>query len=423
MTLQTEKAAILGGSPAVSADHEKANKWPLLTSDDEKEVLRVMRDGNISTHPVIRELEHAYQEYTGMPYVLAHNNGTSALLAAFHALNLSLGDEIIVPSATFWASVSPMLWVGLVPIFCDSESERLGIDANAIEKLITPKTKAIVIVHLWGLPCKMTEIYAVAKKHQLKIIEDASHAHGALWRDKKCGTLGDICVFSLQGDKLAPGGEGGIFLTKEYEYYERAVTLGDITRIIELETPARRFAATSFGVKTRIAPLSAAIAKVQLKKLDENNQRRNDNLIYLSKHLEKLGFETYLSPAHIQRVYFEFIIRYDANQNKLPLSLLVKALQAEGCQVGVPRYLLLHQQPFFVEGHYKSILRSALPDDMLPDYSKVKLTVVEGDQGLLKLPSFPVANRDILDQYASAFAKVIAQADDILANVKTIKNL
>lgn len=410
----TEQPAILGGSPAVTARHEEANRWPLLTTEDENEVLQVMRDGNISTHPVIRELEQAYQTFSNLPYVLAHNNGTAALLAAFYALNLSPGDEVIVPSATFWASVLPMLWVGLIPKFCDSESERLGIDPDAIEKLITPKTKAIVVVHLWGMPCKMTEIYALAKKYDLKIIEDASHAHGAIWRERKCGTLGDICVFSLQGDKLAPGGEGGIFLTREYEYYERAVTLGDITRIIELNTPARRFAVTSFGIKTRIAPLSAAIAKTQLKKLAENNQRRNKNLIYLSQQLESLGFETYLAPAHIERVYFEFIIRYKPNQHKLSLSLLVKALAAEGCKVGAPRYLLLHQQPFFVEGHYKKVLRSALSDDLLPDYSKVSLPVVESDQSLLKLPSFPTAEQDILDQYILAFNKVLTHADKIL---------
>lgn len=413
---KSNKAAILGGSPTVNLSHDKANKWPLLSTDDENEVLRVMRDGNISTHPVIRELEHAYQEYTGQPYVLSHNNGTSALLAAFYALNLSPGDEVIVPSATFWASVSPMLWVGLIPKFCDSEEERLGIDPAAIEKLITPKTKAIVVVHLWGMPCKMTEIYAIAQKYKLKIIEDASHAHGATWRDRKCGTLGDICVFSLQGDKLAPGGEGGIFLSKEYDYYERAITLGDITRIIELETAARRFAVTSFGIKTRIAPLCAAVAKVQLRKLDANNQQRNDNLIYLSQHLEKLGFETFLAPEHIQRVYFEYIIRYKASKNKLPLELLVKALQAEGCDVGVPRYFPLHQQPFFTEGHYKKILRSALPDEMLPDYKQVSLPTVESNQYLLKLPSFPTADKAILDQYISAFAKVIEQSDEILAN-------
>lgn len=412
---QSNEAAILGGLPAVTSCHHKANKWPLLTCDDEQEVLRVMRDGNISTHPIIKELEKAYQEYTDLPFALAHNNGTAALLAAFYALDLSAGDEIIVPSATFWASVLPMLWLGLIPKFCDSETQRLGIDPNQIEKLITNKTKAIVIVHLWGLPCKMSEIIAVAKKYNLKIIEDASHAHGATWRDKKCGTLGDISVFSLQGDKLAPGGEGGIFLTRNYDYYERAITLGDITRIIELNTPARRFAVTSFGIKTRIAPLSAAIAKVQLKKLDENNRRRNDNLIYLSKHLEKLGFETFLSPEHIQRVYFEYIIRYTGKQAKLPLSLLVEALQKEGCQVDLPRYLLLHQQPFFVEGHYKNILRSHLPEEKLPDYSKVSLATVESKQGLLKLPSFPLAEKDILDEYIFAFTKTIEQTDEILA--------
>jgi perosamine synthetase len=410
----TPLAAILGGAPAVTEDHAKANKWPQLTADDEQAVLQVIHDGNISTHPVIRELEQAYQSYTSQPYVLAHNNGTSALLAAFFALNLTPGDEIIVPSATFWASVSPMLWVGLVPIFCDSESERLGIDPQAIEKLITPRTKAIVVVHLWGLPCKMTEIYAIAKKYNLKIIEDASHAHGAMWRDQKCGTLGDISIFSLQGDKLAPAGEGGIFMTPHYEYYERAITLGDITRIIELNTPARRFAVTSFGIKTRIAPLCAAIGKVQLQKLDANNQKRNENLIYLSKHLEPLGFDVYLPPSHIHRVYFEFIIRYKQNASQLPFSVLMDALTAEGCKVSAPRYLLLHQQPFFTEGQYKFILRNVRPENELPDYSTVSLPTIESEKNLLKLPSFPVAEKKILDQYILAFEKVISQSASIL---------
>jgi perosamine synthetase len=214
--------AILGGNPAVTLDQEAANRWPVLAQEEEDAVLQVIRDGDISTHPVIRELETDYAKFSGMPYALAHNNGTSALSAAFFALDLTAGDEILVPSATFWASVLPMLWHGLVPIFCESEPDRLGLDPEDIERKITPRTRAIVVVHLWGLPSRMTEIHAIAKKYDLKIIEDASHAHGATWRGEPCGSLGDIAVFSLQGDKLAPAGEGGIFLTRDYQYYERA---------------------------------------------------------------------------------------------------------------------------------------------------------------------------------------------------------
>lgn len=406
----TQIPAILGGSPAVTLDYEPSNKWPILSHLDEEAVLQIMRDGNISTHPVIRELEKEYADFTGQSYALAHNNGTSALLAAFYSIGLQPGDEVLVPSATFWASVLPMTWIGAVPVFCESEKERMGIDPVDMEKKITYRTRAIVVVHLWGLPSKMTEIYAIAEKYNLRIIEDASHAHGATWRGKPCGSLGDVSVFSMQGDKLAPAGEGGVFLCNKYEYYEKAICLGDITRIIELQTPARRFAATSFGIKTRIAPISAAIGLNQLRQLKEHNKTRNKNIIYLSTKLDVLGFHTFSPPDHIERVYFEYLIQYDEEKTGLPRDILLKALLKEGCQVAQPRYPLLHQQPFFTEGIYEQFLRLQ-SDEQLPLYTDCELPFTEvANNSLLKLPSFPNQDNGILDQYAHAFEKVIEHA-------------
>ena len=405
--------AILGGTPAVTLDQTEANRWPVLTEDDEGAVLRVMRDGDISTHPVIRELENDYREFSGMPFALAHCNGTSALMAAFWAIGLQPGDEVLVPSATFWASVLPLVWLGAVPVFCESERERLGLDVADMERKITARTKAIVVVHLWGLPSKMTDITALAKRHGLKIIEDASHAQGAVWRGKACGTLGDISVFSLQGGKLAPAGEGGMFLCKEARYWERAVCFGDITRIIELETPARRFAATSFGIKTRIAPISAAIARNQLARLKDNNRKRNHNLQYLSAGLEKFGIHTFLPPDHVQRVYFEYLVRPDLVKIGLPMNAFIEALNAERCVVALPRYPLLHQQPFFTEGAFREVLR---PNGQfpVPDYSAVSLPATEqANAEMMKLPSFPAATSALLDQYLFAFDKVVKNAGDI----------
>lgn len=414
MTTQPQDLpAILGGAPAVTADPRAANRWPILDRDDEEAVLRVLRDGNLSTHPVIRELEQDYRELTGRRFALAHCNGTAALLAAFHALDLQPGDEILVPSATFWASVLPMLWVGAVPVFCESEPERLGLDPDDLERKITPRTRAIVVVHLWGLPCRMTAIGEIARRYGLRIVEDASHAHGARWRGRLCGALGDLSVFSLQGDKLAPGGEGGVLLTDDAALHERAVCLGDITRIIELDTAARRFAATSFGIKTRIAPVSAAIARVQLRHLPERNARRNANLAYLSEKLEALGFHTFRAPPHIERTYFEYLVRCEAGRVPLPVEVLLEAVRAEGCEAALPRYPLIHQQPFFREGHWRRVLRSERTD--LPDYAQVRLPVTEGaNETLFKLPAFPNAGRELLDQYAHAFDKVIRHAEAIL---------
>ncbi|MEY2488957.1 MAG: perosamine synthetase [Verrucomicrobiota bacterium] len=385
----------------VTLDHESAVRWPVFDRDAEEAVLQILRDGNVSTHPVIRELEQDYAAFTGRRHALAHCNGTSALLAAFHALDLQPGDEILVPTATFWASVLPMVWCGLVPVFCESELDTLGIDPADMRRKITGRTKAVVIVHLWGLPCKVDEIRRVCSEFDLRIIEDASHAHGAADHGRPCGTLGDISVFSLQGDKLAPAGEGGIFLTDNPDYWERAVLLGDITRIIELQSPAQRFAATSMGIKTRIAPMSAALGRVSLRKLPEFNRVRNENHRVLSDYLEQLGFDCFLPRAGVERVYFEFLIRH--RDPAFDTAGFMENLQRLGAQVRVPRYPLLHEQPFFRENQIAAIGRYP-PETPLPDYAHIEFPQTEREnRRLIKLPNFCHPDHGLIDQYRAAF--------------------
>lgn len=406
--------AILGGPKAVTLDASAANRWPVITAEEEEQVLSVLRDGDLSLHRVTRDLEDDYRKYFGVRHALAHCNGTAALMAAFFAVGLKPGDEVLVPSATHWASVVPMLWVGAVPVFCESEMERLGIDPVDAEQRITNRTRAIVIVHLWGMPSKMTELLEVARRHDLKVIEDASHAQGASWRGRKCGTFGDVSIFSLQTSKLAPAGEGGLFLTDDEAIYERAICMGDVMRIIELDSPAQRLAATSYGQKTRMAPLSAAVARVQLKHLEERNTRRNQNLEYVSGELESLGFHTFLPPAHVARVYFEFLIRCPSDL-PIPIDLLIEALTAEGCEVNYPRYPLLHQQPLFTEGLFSEIGAFAGRRDFeLAKYSVDALPkTVKGNKTLIKLPNFPFADAPLLEQYVLAFQKVMRNAERI----------
>ncbi len=403
--------AILGGPRAVTLDQTEANRWPILTGEDEQAVLAVMRDGDLSTHPVTRKLEEDYQAYFGVRHARAHCNGTAALLASFYAIGLKPGDEVIVPSATWWASISPMLWLGAVPVFAETESVRLGLDPEDVARKITPRTRAIVVVHLWGMPSRMTELLELASRHKLRVIEDASHAHGARWHGRLCGTLGDVGVFSLQGHKLAPAGEGGVLLTNDDELFERVTLLGDVVRIWELPTAARRFAATSFGVKTRMSPLNAAVARVQLGHLDERNARRNGNIEYLSRQLQPMGFNAFLAPAHVQRVYFEYLVQADPRRTGLAIPRLIEALQAEGCEAHHPRYPLVHQQPFFTEGAFAEVAR--LPSDVaVPMYLPDDLPQTRAaNELLLRLPSFPSASRKLLDQYALAFGKVLAAKD------------
>ncbi|QDU69596.1 DegT/DnrJ/EryC1/StrS family aminotransferase [Engelhardtia mirabilis] len=390
--------------PTVDLPHEPTCAWPFFDSDDEAAVLRILRDGNVSTHPVIRELEADWARFTGRRHGLAHASGTAGLMAAFFALDLQPGDEVLVPTATFWASVLPMLWFGLVPVFCESESERLGPCPVDMARRITPRTRAMVVVHLWGLPAKMSELRALADQHGLAIVEDASHTHGATWRGRACGSLGDVSVLSLQGDKLAPAGEGGILLTDDDQIHERATCLGDITRIIELDSVARRFAATSFGVKTRIAPLSAALGRSQLAKLPDLNARRNANHRRLCLALEALGFETFLGPDHVERVWFEFIVRH--RDPARDVDALIERLTREGCRAAAPRYPLLHQQPFFAEGHWRQIARVPSSDATMAGVDELADTARE-NRRLIRLPNFPGPDNGIVDQYAEAFARAV----------------
>lgn len=419
MTQTNENLAIFGGPRAVTLDQTQANRWPIITGEDEEAVLAVLRDGDLSLHRVTRDLEDDYRNYLDVRHALAHCNGTSALMAAFFALGLKPGDEVLVPSATHWASVVPLLWVGAVPVFCESEFERQGIDPIDAKRRITSKTRAIVVVHLWGLPSKLSELMELAREHNLKIIEDASHAPGAVWRGRKCGTLGDVSVFSLQTSKLVPAGEGGILLTNDDETYERAICFGDVMRIIELESPARRLAATSFGMKTRMAPLSAAVARVQLSRLEERNEKRNGNLTYLSEELEKLGCHTFLPPPHVKRVYFEFLIRVSPKLLPISVERLVEALSAEGCDVSYPRYPLLHQQPLFTEGLFREIGAFArLPESELPSYLPDALPKTEeASSTLIRLPTFPSAEMPLLRQYAVAFQKVVSQSERLASAI------
>ncbi len=393
--------------PVVTLAQDALLKWPVFSPAEEAAVLRVLRDGNVSTHPVIQELEEDFREFAGRRFALAHCNGTAALMAAFHALGLEPGDEVLVPTATFWASVLPMIWCGLVPVFCESEAVTLGIDPDDAQRRITPRTRALVMVHLWGLPCQVAALRELADRHGLKIIEDASHAHGASVDGVPCGRFGDISVFSMQGDKLVPAGEGGMFLTDDPEFYERALCLGDIRRIIALPLPAKRFAATSFGIKTRIAPMSAALGRAMLARLPVTNAVRNANHRMLSDALEPLGFDCFLPPPGIDRVYFEFIIRHRNPDVDIPR--LVAILQELGCRVGLPRYPLLHQQPFFTEGHWLATGRYPSP---VPSHSPGPLPHTESTNGsLMRLPNFcHPESAPLIAQYAEAF-RLACQAD------------
>ncbi|GIK15716.1 MAG: aminotransferase DegT [Planctomycetota bacterium] len=421
-TLAPPLPALLGGPRAVTLDAREANRWPIITDEDIRAVTEVLQSGELSLNGVTRALEDDYRNLLGVRHVIACCNGTSAIFAALHALGLKPGDEVLCPSATYWASVMPVLWCGAVPVFCETEMDQCGLDPEDAARKITPRTKAMIVVHLWGMPSKLDELTALARKHGLKLFEDASHAHGATWRGQPVGTFGDAAVFSLQTNKLAPAGEGGILVTNHDAIAEHVTCLGHFERVIDLKTPARRFAGTGFGMKHRMAPLSAAVARTQLRHMPERNARRNDNLAYLSARLEALGFNTFLPPSEAQRVYFMFMIENRPERSGLPTRALVEALRAEGCEATYPRYPLLHQQPVFTEDKFIDLARLRhVPRSDLPTYRPDDLPrTIAANERMLQLPPFPRADRALLNQIVEAFEKVVAAADRICSHLSSV---
>jgi perosamine synthetase len=410
--------ALHGGAPAVTLP-EEGLRWPLTGEAEIAAVADLVRKGELSISPLTREFEEEFRRFIGRGYALATNNGTAAGHSAFFALGLQPGDEVICPSFTYWASVVQVLNLGGVPVFAEIEPLSLNLDPEDIEHRITPHTRAIVVVHLLGRPCEMDPILEIARRHSLAVIEDCSHAHGAKYKGRMVGSIGHLAFFSFQTSKLMIGGEGGMLLTDDPEYYERAVWLGHYERIPELSETYRKYHRTGLGFKYRIHPVAAAIALAQLQRLEENNARRRENIEYFLDGLRSMRcWNVPQTPSHMERSYYECWIAYDPRgAGGVPKERVIEALRAEGATVSDARYNLLHQQPIFQEPeHYQpggafSILAHC---SNKPLYAVDALPVSEATrQNLVRVPTFPAATRQLLDQYLTAFHKVDEHLGDL----------
>ena len=208
--------------------------------------------------------EKKFAEYVGVKYAMATSSCTGAQQIALMALSIGPGDEVIVPDQTWVATANAVRYVGAIPVFADIELDTWNIDIQSIEKLITSKTKAIVAVHMYGHPARMTGIVALANKYGLKVVEDAAPAIGAEWEGKRCGSFGDFAGFSFQGAKLMVTGEGGMLVTNDDELYQRALKIWDQGR-----NPSRTFWIDADGVKFKMSNIQAALGLAQLERVDE----------------------------------------------------------------------------------------------------------------------------------------------------------
>ncbi|MBQ9940904.1 MAG: DegT/DnrJ/EryC1/StrS family aminotransferase [Clostridia bacterium] len=265
--------ALFGGEKAVKTQNPDMIKWPIYTSEEEEAVLDVLRKASMSGLDVTRQFEREFAEWMGMEYALAFNNGTASLLGAMYGVGVRKGDEIICPSITYWASCTQAMSLGATVVFANIDKKTLCIDPDDIERKITKKTKAIMVVHYLSHPADMDRIMEIAAKYNVKVIEDVSHAQGGMYKGKKLGTFGDVAAMSLMTGKSFAIGEGGMLVTNNREIYEHAIATGTYERFNDSEITCedlRPFTGLPLiGNKHRMHQMSSAVGRVQLKYYDE----------------------------------------------------------------------------------------------------------------------------------------------------------
>ncbi len=334
---------------------------PIIGEEEKRAVLEVLESGKLSTFVAqpgeyylggekIRQFEKDFASYHGIKYAVAFNSATAALHTAVVACGTKAGEEILVPPYTFTSTATCALMNNSIPVFVDIEPHTFCMDPARIEQAITPQTRAIIPVHLFGHPADMDEIMAIAKKHNLKVIEDCAQAPGAMYKGQLVGTTGDCGTFSFQETKNMMTGEGGMLITDNDEIAEIARMVRNHGEVVLEGQRQRSYRADMLGWNYRMTELEAALGIEQLKKLDKLNDQRIELAEYLSEKLKRFdGFTPPVVGSHIKHVYYVCPIKYDEGLTGIPRDLFVKALAAEGIPCGAGYVKALYLNPIYHE--------------------------------------------------------------------------
>jgi perosamine synthetase len=331
-------------------------KHPIITDEEKKQVLDVLESGNISTFIAspgenflggkkIKEFEKKFSTKIGTKFGVAFNSASSALHAAVVAVGVNPGEEVIVPPTTFTSTATSSLMHNAIPVFCDIKFDTFCMDPTKIEKLITPLSKAIIPVHLFGHSCDMDEILEISKKYNLKIIEDCAQSIGGEYKNKPLGTMGDCSIFSFQESKTIMTGEGGMLLTDDENIANIARMVRNHGEVV-LPTMKQRSYKTEFlGWGYRMTELEAAIGIAQIDKLDSLNDQRIVMGSYLSEEINKINGLKHVKYDHVKHVYWMFGFTFDEDVVGIPRNLFCDALKEEGipCAAGYVQPLYLNQ--------------------------------------------------------------------------------
>ena len=416
-----EKLAIFGGPKAVSLKYRE--RWRTVRLND---IMRIARRAwrqettSFNRSGPFGLLEDKFCTLTGSKYALAMNSGTATLHSAYFAVGVKPGDEVIIPSYTFVASASPILQVGGVPVFCEIDERTLTADPDDVERRITPRTRAICAVHIWGNPARIDRFVDIAKRHNLALIEDCSHAHGATYKGKPIGSWGDIGCFSLQSTKAVSAGEGGIAVTDDPVLYDHMLLLGHYGRS-STDQAAGTFDVDNLNVGLKFRPhlYGVELALGGISRLAGLNKRRRTNYALLGEALEGCrAVETIDSyPEAVRGGFLEFIVRFNPEHaGGWNRGAFVKAAREEGVPIASDRYStpgnmhsLLHETSLFRDLDYSQlggcIGAGRHPSERSVDDGGLDVSA-RVSQRLLTMPAFTKVSARYIRQCAEALRKV-----------------
>ncbi len=338
------------------SEFPELDQWEQVGEDEARMAYEMTLRNELSGGTqTVRDFEARWRERCGCKYALTTLNGTTALYSAFFGLKVGPGDEVICPVYTWICTISPVPFLHATPVFAESDPETMMLDPEDVRRRITPRTRAIVAVHLWGWVCDMDALMEISRETGVPVIEDCSHAHGAIYKGRPVGSIGQAAAWSLQGSKPVSAGEGGVVATNDPEVFDRVAMIGQVNRVagLDLQTPAyQRHQPLGTGMKFRAHPLGIGVASVQLDKLDELNRRRTAYVEEVEAGLADVpGLRPVPTYPGTQRGgFYGLPTHYCADElGGVPQSAFVKALREAGVKVG-GGYGLLHQLPYFAEG-------------------------------------------------------------------------
>ena len=402
------KLAINGGTPVRARSY---TTWPQYDEKELKALERVLKSGTWGTlgRETIKFAER-FARYHQANYGIAVTNGTITLEIILRAMGIGYGDEVIIPPYTFNATASSVVFAGATPVFADIECDSYNLDAKKLDEAISPKTKAVIPVHIGGRPCNMDGIVDIARRYNLYVIEDCAHAHGSEWKGKRVGSMGDAGSFSFQNSKNLTAGEGGLITLNDALLYEKCWSIHhcgrDMKGLVWYGHP-------NIGTNARMTEWQAAILDSQMDRLDGQIDKRMENAAYLNSRLKEISCIAIMKPDPrvTRNTYHLFIFRFKSEECRgLSREMFIKALNAEGipCSSG---YSCLYKQPYFSGEDFRRITGSRI------QYEDIYLENAEtaaAEEGVWFAQNMLLGDKKDIDDMADAVGKIYDNAKELL---------